>query len=111
MKSGKGDLSYAQEKFSNAVFLLATGKGNIKDRLFYAFLEFRPVMEDDLPVELREEYSQIKHCFTNIKSVGNEGNLIATLKKMKPGRAAEIAKQIYDFMNKINSYYFDRKIK
>jgi hypothetical protein len=111
MKSNKGDLSYAQEKFSNAVFLLATDKGNIKDRLFHAFLEFRPVNENDLPIELREEYSQIKYCLTNIKSSGSEGTLIATLKKMKPARAAEIAKQIYNFMNKINSYYFERKIK
>ncbi len=101
-----GNSLYAEEKLSMAVYVLATGRGNIMERLAEAFREFHSVSMADLPEHLREEYGWIKESLTKNPAKrraliqgeiveGYEGRIGATLSHMRYKRAEEIARRIY----------------
>jgi hypothetical protein len=45
---------YAYEKFSAAVYQLATGPGDSRKRLWFAYLEFNPIGTEHLPEDLQQ---------------------------------------------------------
>jgi len=100
-----GDPLYAEEKLTAAVYLMATGRGNVKDRLAQAFTEFVPVSESDLPEKFRSEFRWIRQALTTkeAKQValiegrvveGVEGRIGATLATMRYEKAEEIARRL-----------------
>lgn len=85
--------------------MLATGRGAVKDRLYYAYQEFSAVTENELPAELREDFAWIKHELTKKEATvskavngeilhGIEGRLNASLRGMKIDHAVTICGRI-----------------
>lgn len=104
---------YATEKFVLAIHVLATGKGSVKDRLFYAYQEFSAVTENELPAELRADFVWIKHELTKKEATvsiavngeilhGVEGRLNASLRSMKVDHAVTICERIYTLAAELN---------
>jgi len=111
-KEPTGDPSYAAEKFSLAVYSLATGRGAIKERLYHAFREFVAVAERDIPPELREDFRWIRESLTNKPASRTwmirdkrqrEGRINATLRGMRLAKAEEIATRIVTLADKLES--------
>lgn len=107
-----GDLQYAVEKFSHAVYALAVDPGPIKDRLFSAFLEFCPVSERDIPPELLSDFCWIRNELTKREAsktalvegrvvVRVEGRVGATLRTMRTQKAVAIARRICELAQKL----------
>ena len=79
---------YAQEKFENAVRLLATGFGTLRVRLVSAFVEFLTLREQDLPDRLRDDYLWIVHELTK-REPTQEGVINGKVVKGIEGRIAQ----------------------
>ena len=92
-----GDINYAYTNFSEAVDIMATHPGNIKDRLVAANNQFAPVLEKDLPEELKADYKWIMEKLTKKEPVFDEGSVRATLFGMHTKTAVKIAKKIVFF--------------
>ena len=97
--------SYAREKLGAAVESMATGRGDIKSRLWYAFLIFHTLKEDDFPEELKEKWNSLHGDLTteepSYDSNGEvtDGRVQNTLKVIDDDKCVEIA-------NKIMELYF-----
>lgn len=108
-----GDSRYAREKFSHAVHLMTVGRGNLKDRLYDAFIEFVAVSERDIPPHLLEDYRWVRSELTKKKAraraviegkihIGVEGRIGAALKTMRFARAEQIADRICYISDRLN---------
>ena len=59
---------YAYEKFSRAIYTLATGAGDVRSRLLYVFFDPLLVIQSkQLPEDLREDLIWIKKKITKFK--------------------------------------------
>ena len=58
-------MSEAQQRFAQAVYLLATGQERIQERLAAAWVEVMPLRRDDIPVALREAFAAIQEQMLN----------------------------------------------
>lgn len=88
------DLLYPKEKLTTAVSIMATHPGDIKDRLFKAFLEFHTI-GNEMPKPFRNEYEWIVQELTKVGD-DVDGRVLATLKTMTDDHALEIASRIVD---------------
>jgi hypothetical protein len=93
--------------------VLATGKGEVKDRLYYAYQEFSAVTENELPAELRADFVWIKSELTKKEAAvskamsgenlpGVEGRLNASLRSMKIDHAVTICERILSLAAELN---------
>lgn len=64
---------YAKEKFGTAIYSLATGRGDIRERLFDAYLKFHTLNEDDFPADLKSEWESLQSLFV-VKEPTLDGN-------------------------------------
>ena len=110
------NIGYAREKLGVAVWKLATGVGEIKERLADAYIEIAILQETDFPKELREKWKQIYFDLTcgkmqydtrvkdgQIKKVP-AGKLYSTLRYMRKNKAQRIAQQICKLEAILNDY-------
>ena len=97
------DLLYACEKYSNAVHVLARGRGNLKDRLYAAFSQLVTISPRDVPAELQADVNWIRQELgsKDAKRGGlvagkrwSEGRIGATLRTMRIEKAERIAERI-----------------
>lgn len=105
--------SYASEKLEAAIYTLATGRGTIRDRLFYAWQCFMNLEELHFPDELVPEFKKIMNslCSESAPSgiiKGSEGNVTEgkvqnTLKDLTVDECVNIAKQIYELKFQVSS--------
>ncbi|MQC27049.1 MAG: hypothetical protein DWG76_06350 [Chloroflexi bacterium] len=51
--------SFAREKIGGAIYYLAIGEGDVRSRLWSAYMEFHPLSEKDFPDGLRKDYRWI----------------------------------------------------
>lgn len=91
--------TYFFGKVSEALQILATGAGDIKDRLIGAGEVFLCVHPDGIPAKLRDDVQWIHEQLTRFEGVGNEGSLRATMRKIRKSTGVNIAKRI------VNVYY------
>lgn len=110
----KGELPnsarYALEKFFVAVQLLATGPGDVRSRLYNAYISFHPVRPEDLPEDLRGDYEWIHDQLTkydemypgqknSLQQAGRKdllpGSVLATLSRIKNRTGVKIADRIF----------------
>lgn len=94
---------YAREKFWQAVDTLV-GSGNIQERLANAamiLIRLQPA-DKDLPEELREEFGQLYHELTKETATGNEGNIVATTRKLTDEQGSKLAKRIFSIYPKLH---------
>jgi len=97
-------LSYALEKFNQAVYLLAVGPGDVRSRLKRAFLEFHPVQEKDIPDDLLEDFRWIMRELTKREPVAKEGRVVATLERMQNRTGVKIAEKICYLAARLEGY-------
>ncbi len=97
-------------KLDCATEALATGGGNVKERLYFAItdhLTFANVPEDpSVPKYFREKLAQIrKELSTKTWGGGLEGDRVrATLYRMHFKTAAKFAQRIWDLYNEFQEY-------
>ena len=102
-------LSYASEKFAQAVYLLAIGEGDVRSRLRRAFFEIMPIQASLLPQSIQAEYESIIAELTKREArYPDQGNFDETIRRMRNSTGAKIAKRIYNLSMKINLLLSDR---
>lgn len=100
--------SYAREKFGVAVNEMATGTGDIRDRIWHAYLSFHPLTEKDFSDELKDDWNQIYQSLTKEEPSYNDkgevtiGKVQNTLNKMDTESCVELAQLICDLNSKLH---------
>lgn len=104
------DSGYTLQKLELAAIDLATGKGNIKTRLYDVYTEhLHIIMDIDLPPELRQEWLSIKSDLTKSgQKVDSDGKIYFgalqnTLKSMRLKKGSEIASNIVLLAEKLRA--------
>ncbi len=88
-------------KFRRALYYLAINEGNVRERLKYAYRELNYLREDEVPVEIRQEWQSILKALTALgPSTSSTGTVLKndldnTLSKMRNGTGSKIALRIY----------------
>jgi hypothetical protein len=91
-------MSSAWENFFAATVVLASA-GPIKHRLAEAFrLHLANVEEEELPKEVRDEFSSISTCLHSVKPLRGETAIQATVRKMSDLEASKIATRIVNLL-------------
>jgi len=96
--------NYALEKLSNAVRILATGEGDVRSRLWPAYLEFHTLQVKDFPPDQQADYDWIMKELTKRKprdqlerlEWANDGSVPANLRRMINRTGSRIARKICD---------------
>lgn len=86
--------TYFFGKVSEALGILATGAGDIKDRLIGAGDVFLCVDPEGIPQDLHDDVQWVHDQLTRFEGVSNEGSLRATMKKIRKSTGVKIAKRI-----------------
>ena len=102
-----GDPHYALAKLDQAIYELAIGPGDIRQRLHDAFIVFAPVSPNDFPSALRPKFAGIRTSLTKKEPWGEEGRLNATLRGMKRATGVQIAKRIVALEAQLRPYCED----
>ncbi len=109
------DPTYALSKLSNAVYYLAIGEGDVRDRLKTAYEEFHPVSEDDFPPTLRADWRWIKGQLIRMGPVRRQdgsirmGALDNTLSRIRNSTGAKIAKRIIKLQYDLEDHLREEK--
>jgi hypothetical protein len=91
-------MSSAWENFFAATVVLASA-GSIKHRLTEAFrLHLADLEEEDLPKEIREEFSWIASHMCRVKPLRGETSIHATVRKMSDLEAGKMATRIVSLL-------------
>jgi hypothetical protein len=99
--------SYAKEKFGVAVNALAVGTGDIRDRIWDAFLSFHTLSEKDFSDELQEDWDFIYTRLTKEEPTVEDNGYVTTgkvqntLRKLDIDTCVEIAQKIYELNIKL----------
>jgi len=102
------NFNYAREKLSSAVQELAIGSGDVRERLYNAFLAMHTLKEDDFPEEYREDWKWIMEQLTRYEPILDHngkvfiGSVQNTLQRIKNKTGAKIAKKIFDLESDID---------
>lgn len=95
-----GSPNYAHGKFLEAIEHLATGPGDVRSRLRDAYHSLRPVKEDDLPPDVRQDFRWVeaqltkREPFYNHKGEVISGSVQQSLFHMRRSTGIKIAKRI-----------------
>lgn len=89
-----------REKFRRALYYLAVGEGDVRDRLHGAYNQIRVLREDEVPQEIRSEWLNILEELTRHGALIQSGVILKdalshTLGRMKNKTARKIAERIY----------------
>ena len=91
-------MSSAWENFFAATAMLASA-GPIKHRLAEAYrTHLANIDEDDLPKELREEFSSLSSCMSCVRPMRGETAVQATVRKMSDIEAGTVAMRIVSML-------------
>lgn len=100
--------NYVREKLNIAVEQLATGKGNVNDRLKSAFMSFHTLKESDFPEALKSDWKWILSEMTKFGPVLNadqsvfQGSVDHTLGRIRHSTGEKIAKRIFMVYREMN---------
>ena len=96
-----GYSGYALQKLELAIDDLATGSGDVRSRLNFAFRDHLHVLrESDFPEELKSEWTWILRKLTRIEPLRNQcgeviiGSVERTLRRMHNSTGTKIAKRV-----------------
>jgi hypothetical protein len=93
----QNNYGHGWELLYNGTGTLASGKGPIKELLIRAFsFGLLGMLEDELPPDVWQKFSQLMGEVTGEPAVGNEGSIEATVNTLPEDRAAEIASEVFD---------------
>ena len=104
---------YAFQNLGKAVRLLAQGQGKLQDRLGRAYLAIHVLRASDFPPPLDDDFVWIKNQLTRFKSErDDEGDVEATLSKIRSPTPEKIAKRFVDvYMKLVNHYLFGSELE
>jgi hypothetical protein len=103
------NLDYAHQKFSAAVESMAESPASIQRRIADAYISQLHVLRpDDLPDEIRMEWTVTVEQLTHAESVGNEGTVMATVENMSDDDAVAIARKIVRMYDVIEARYHSK---
>lgn len=101
-------LGYVHEKFSLAVDSMATSPASIQQRVANAYIfHLIHLKADELPEEIRMDFSVMKQQLTSAEPVGDEGSVMASVDKMSEDEAVTIARKIAYMHDIVNSHLID----
>ncbi len=84
----------AREKFRQATLALV-GPGSIKQRLAGAFnTNLIDITAEELPEELQDEFCRLSEKMAEVPPIGDEGPVLATVRKMSRDEADRCAVRI-----------------
>jgi hypothetical protein len=105
--------SYAEEKLDEALRILATGAGDVRDRLYLWYWSVHFLNEGHFPDELKKDWQWITKQLTKygpLTSTTFDGKPLIiydsvkyTLKKIKNSTGVKIAKKVYDLTRKLHT--------
>lgn len=88
-------MDYEHGRFSVAIDALATGKGDLRERLYNAIISgLQPLKEDDVPEDLRQQLTELQETYSLPGAIGDEGRIKATLDSMDDDQLGELARKI-----------------
>jgi hypothetical protein len=94
-------MSSAWEHFFAAASILASA-GPIKHRLAEAYrTQLADLDQDDLPKEIREEFSSLSTCMSCVRPMRGETAIQATVRKMSDQEAGGVAMRIISMLGVI----------
>jgi hypothetical protein len=94
-------MSSAWEHFFAATAILASA-GPIKNRLADAYrTQLAELDEDDLPKEIRDEFSSLSTCMSCVRPMRGETAVQATVRKMSDQEAGTLAARIISMLGVI----------
>lgn len=89
------------DRFHAAITVLA-GHGHIKQRLIKAYEDnLSEISDDELPVALKQRFSDIRHQMTRVTPANGEGAVCASVRKMSIEEASECAAALVAFYSEI----------
>ncbi|HUD76009.1 MAG TPA: hypothetical protein VMQ76_13135, partial [Terracidiphilus sp.] len=90
--------SRAAEKASAALYILATGDGDLKKRLLRAWRELGTLSDRSLPADFQEPYDQMHESVTSHDGESyDEGSIAASIRHMSAEEADHLARQMVAF--------------
>ena len=90
-------INYLLEKFTSAVYELATGEGDARSRVRDAYSKFGVILLEDYPEELRVKRKEIDILLTRLGGEKSSGGTINyNLQKMKNKTASKISMLIFN---------------
>ena len=95
---------YASEKFAGAVHSLATGRGDVRSRLWDAYMEIHAVREENIPDPLKEDFDWIMKMLTKSEPLYGRTRVETTLKMMRNQTGEKIAERICNLQYKLKSF-------
>lgn len=91
-------MSSTWESFFAATVVLASA-GPIKQRLAQAYrAHLSDLDEDELPKEIREEFSSVTNCLCCVRPMRGETTVDATVRKMSELEAGQVAVRIVNML-------------
>ena len=97
---------YLLEKFTQALYDLATGEGDARSRVRVAYYRFWHIKVEDFPEKLKEKRLNIDLLLTRLP--GRKGYLIPdNLARIKNKTAAKVAKIILEIYFELKEYQND----
>jgi hypothetical protein len=100
---------YALEKLAAAVHSLAVGPGDVRSRLYSAFVDIFILTPEDFPPSFRRRYRSIRYQLSKRQARGREGRVVATLSRMRNSTGSTIARKIVDLYDRLDDYLGSRR--
>jgi len=94
--------SYTNEKLFQAIEILATGRGDVRARLWPAFLAVHTLTIDNFPEDLRDDWQFIYDNLTKYEPIYNHegkvsvGSVQNTLRRIKNKTGSKIAEKFFN---------------
>lgn len=87
-------------KFRSALYYLAVGEGDVRNRLRRAYFQIKSLREDEVPQNIRQEWLEVMRDLTARGALIESGVALRsdvdnTLDRMKNRTARKIAERIY----------------
>ncbi len=98
-------IDYVSEKIYSATRALAILPGDVRSRLYFAYLQFHVINKEDLPKELQDDFEWIIkkiQIYHKPPEYSKQDTLKASFLRMKNKTGTEIAKKIFDIYYKLN---------
>lgn len=98
-----------REKFHVALHLLAVSEGDVRSRLTEAYRHLRSLRDEDVPEELRAEWTSILRSLTRYgPEVGSDGTLFQsaikhTMARIRNRTGKRIAERIYTLARELGT--------
>ena len=94
-------MTYHVDRFYAAVATLA-GDGHIKQRLIRAYQDnLAEIEDDDLPVDLKEPFADLKKRMYCVAPLNGEGPVKASVRKMSVTEASDCSKSIVSLYSEV----------